>query len=315
MNAIVKYLIGCNSGYTIGYVTSIDGYRTESGEYDIALMTEQFLMEEEKHPSQNKILHHKIQLCSGSDVGSSSYETIYKFQSMDAFTSRLSKVDCVSPRSVRGRNATKFLGIYSPIRHELSLPFSLLYCDILKESGKVLFIDLEENSALNHLMRRESRKSLLDSIYELELNPDNFDLEPYLECRDGIYYIGPVNHPTDLAGIRAHQWMRFHEMLRSEGFDYIVELFGEIPEGFENFLEEMTEMTILGKSGRYYEAVQSRFVEFIRDECEELKVEEVMLPMSIGSLSENEYQLEEMAQGNLGIYVRKMMARRAHYGA
>ena len=305
-SALVRYLVGSLKGVRISYDTSLEAFRQEEGEYRIALMTEDFIQEMELNSRGTLIIHHVIQLCSARDHGYKEYEVLYKFQSMDEFLRRLGKVGW--PEEIKNKQGkeTRFVGIYSPIRHELTLPFALLYCKLLSENKRVLMMDLEENSLMRHLLGREFDANVLDCIYEMGDMNDPSVFGDYLESYEGFQILSPVDNPTDLAGIHSEQWMQLCDLAASQNFEYVVELFGELPQGFENFLDRMDRFVILGKPGDYYQASEARFVNFLRDEKPDLRVEEVMLPMTVKSMAEGSYRMDEMMRGSLGLFMKQL---------
>ena len=91
------------------------------------------------------------------------------------------------------------------------------------------------------------------------------------------------------------------------GYDTIVILYGRAIPGFAEMMEGCEEMIVLGKPGDYYRKSQSRFLEYLHTNGIRVQVEEVMLPMSAGNLVDGTYVIEELIQGNLGLFVRKWM--------
>ena len=76
---------------------------------------------------------------------------------------------------------------------------------------------------------------------------------------------------------------------------------------------------MLGKPGDYYQKSQTKFVEYAQAHYQNAEIHEVMLPMSAGNLVDGTYAIEELIQGNLGMFVRRMirqgvMAKDLSYG-
>ena len=69
----------------------------------------------------------------------------------------------------------------------------------------------------------------------------------------------------------------------------------------------MDKLFVLGKPGDYFRKSQELFLDYIERSNTEIELENVLLPMSAGKLSDGAYQLEELLQGNLGVFVRKLL--------
>lgn len=305
--ALVRYLMSSRKGLRVAYNTTLESFRKERGDFRIALMTDEFLREDEASYGPDLRIHEKIELCSGTECPEGDYETLYKFQSMDEFTKRLFRKEWEKDEDEPGRHTVpaRLIGVYSPIRHELTLPFSLLYARMLGERKRVLFVDLQANSTLRPLIGRDPESTVLDAVFELTQDPDGFELGRHLEPYEGFSILPPVLHPTDLCGIETGQWMDLLTRLQGAGYEYVVLLFGEIPQGFPSFLERMDKMLLLGKPGPYFRPAQDSFRNFLLEERPDLEIEDVNLPMSAGNVSGEGLAMEEMMQGKLGAFLRR----------
>ena len=67
------------------------------------------------------------------------------------------------------------------------------------------------------------------------------------------------------------------------------------------------ELVVLGKPGDYYQKSQKSFLEYAGRVYENVPIRTVSLPMSAGNLVDGTYAMEELIQGNLGIFVRKLL--------
>ena len=305
--ALMRFLIGSRKDLRIVCDTSVESFLREKGRFSIALMTEEYLKADENEGSGERIIEHRIQLCGYEEIGYKEYESIYKFQDMDLFLDRLCQIDWEVPAGKRkdATSETKFTGIYSPMKHELMLPFSILYSRLLADREKVMFLDLEENSILSRLTGRNPRSNLLDCIYDIETSPAGFNLSSYTDVYEGISYIGPVLNPSDLASVTEKQWIELFDKIREADFGKVVILFGDIPQGFDTMLILMDAMIILGKPGEYYKEPEKRFMEFIKKQCDRIEIREVMLPMSAAAVSDDRFAMKDMIHGNLGLFMRK----------
>ena len=76
---------------------------------------------------------------------------------------------------------------------------------------------------------------------------------------------------------------------------------------FSKFIDSFNKLYVLVKSGDYFKRAQEQFFDYLERLETNVDIEEVILPMSAGNLSDGEYHIEELLQGNLGMFVKKMM--------
>ncbi|MFN2939004.1 hypothetical protein ACKX2D_08140 [Lachnospiraceae bacterium YH-ros2226] len=305
VNALVRYLLGCGQKFFISYLTDPSAYEKEEGAFEIGLMTEEYIRIYENDQVKKLHIRHVIQLCGSAEIGYRTYDSLYKFQSMTAFLDKLSNMEwkTLSPGS-RYAGKTRIMGIYSPMRHELELPFALTYARYMSEKGKTIFLDIEENSIMNQLVGREAECNLVDAIYEMEQQGENFRIEVCLESYHGFSYLAPVSNPSELAHIGEKQWLALIHHIQESGFMNIIMLFGTLPQGFLSMLKEMDAIYLLGKAGSYYQTGTLQFAVSVKKMNPTISIQEVLLPLNAGNLSESNYCMEELMDGNLGLFVR-----------
>ena len=101
--------------------------------------------------------------------------------------------------------------------------------------------------------------------------------------------------------------MAFFQQLMASDYDTVVLLFGRTIRGFQEIISGCQELIVLGKPGDYYRMSQGKFVEYAENHYTGVQVHEVLLPMSAGNLVDGTYAVEELIQGNLGMFVRRMI--------
>ncbi|MDD6667269.1 MAG: hypothetical protein PUE58_04765 [Lachnospiraceae bacterium] len=304
VDALVRYLLGSGQRFYVSYLTEQAAYEKEEGAFDIGLMTEEYIRLYENDREKKLHIRHVIQLCSTMEIGYRTYDSLYKFQSMNTFLDKLSSMEWKNlPPQSRYAGKTRIMGVYSPMRHELELPFALTYARFLAEKGKTIFLDIEENSILNQLVGREPECNLVDAIYEIEQQKDNFRIEVCLETYHGFSYLAPVSNPSELAHIREKQWLELIHQIQKSSFTNVVMLFGTLPQGFLSMLKEMNAIYLLGKAGSYYQTGTLQFAASVKKMNPEISIQEVLLPLNAGNMSKG-YCMEELMDGNLGVFVR-----------
>jgi hypothetical protein len=123
----------------------------------------------------------------------------------------------------------------------------------------------------------------------------------------GFEYILPFSNPNEISEIDSDTWSKFLELLSRADYDYIVVLFGRTINGFNSHIRNLEKLYVLGKPGDYFRKSQEAFLNYIDRIGSDLELEDVILPMSAGNLSDGSYQLEELLQGNLGLFVKKLI--------
>ena len=151
------------------------------------------------------------------------------------------------------------------------------------------------------LIGRNCERNLMDLLYLINTNEGtNVDLSEYVRSFMGFDYIEPFLNPNEISEIDENTW----DML----FDSVVViLFGRAINGFSKSIERLHKLIVLGRPGDYFRKGQEIFLDYLDRIRLEVPVENIILPMSAGNLSDGTYQLEELLQGNLGVFVKKLM--------
>ena len=134
-----------------------------------------------------------------------------------------------------------------------------------------------------------------------------------------VLYLRFLYTAEEMADVEKETWITFMHRLMMSDYDTIVILFGRTIRGFQDIVSGCQEFIVLGKPGDYYQKSQTKFVEYAQTHYHNAEIHEVMLPMSAGNLVDGTYAIEELIQGNLGMFVRRMirqgvMAKDLSYG-
>jgi hypothetical protein len=148
----------------------------------------------------------------------------------------------------------------------------------------------------------------MDMLYMMAQPEEiRLNITDYVTSFMGIDYIPPFHNPEEFNDVDSETWQKFFTFIASLGYDHIVILFGRTMQGFTDMLTCCDELIVLNKPGDYYRMSQNRFLQYL-EECHiATAVASVLLPMSAGNLVDGTYVLEELIQGNLGVFVRKQM--------
>lgn len=288
--------------------TTPEGFFSDETDFDVAIMTEEF--EEISGFRPKGMIGHKYFLTEDSANVTDGF--IYKFQAVDKILDEITELKEVTKSGISKKNSnekSKLIGVYSPVNHELQLPFSMALGQAYRTGGKVLFVDLEEISIMPNLIGRNCERNLMDLLYLLNTNAEDMEdsLSEYVRSFMGFDYIEPFWNPNEISEIDEDTWDRFFEMLVKTDYDVVVVLFGRAINGFARYIERLNRLFVLGRPGDYFKKGQENFLDYLDRIKANISVENVILPMSAGNLSDGTYQLEELLQGNLGVFVRKLM--------
>ena len=123
----------------------------------------------------------------------------------------------------------------------------------------------------------------------------------------GIDYILPFSDPEEMGKILPEQWQRLFAAALGAGYDTVVVLFGRVCQGFLELGGLCQEFLVLSKLGDYYQKSLHSFMAQARGLIGGRSLQLMQLPMSAAGLTEGTYRLEELIQGNLGLYVRRQV--------
>ena len=262
-------------------------------------------------------------LLTSRDQDANGYDSIYKFQSMDTFIDEIEKR--LMPESAYNNSYytdSKIISISSPIYHELRLPFAMATAKILSESGRTLFVDLEENSVLSELIGKNEKGDIIDLIYRLSSSVGSYDdyedsdeltdlFDDMTEFYEGFYYLAPANDAISLYSISDDDWRLFIEALKRSPYDNVIILSDHMNSGVLDCLSESRELLLVSKKGDFYQKSDRKYQEFLKERDVTCPVKEVPLSLSAGSLSDGTYELAQLLEGKLGNLARKAVSDEA----
>ena len=308
VQAFTTYLMEHIPDIMIFSFTSEEAFLQSEQKYAVGILSKDFLSVLEF--SGKEMVEEKLYLCE-EDIAPE-YEhlpMVYKYQSMEIVEEMMRRMlqrDISDWWGKRKETKTRLIGIYSPICHELSMPFGLSLCQVLRESGRVLFLDIEENSIMTMMTGQDGGRNLMDLLYFV-LQQESFSLGEFVQSFMGVDYISPFANPEELNDISREAWEALMQYLLEAGYDMVVILFGRTVQGFHDMVSMCQELVVLGKPGDYYQKSQKSFLEYAGRVYENVPIRTVSLPMSAGNLVDGTYAMEELIQGNLGIFVRKLL--------
>lgn len=308
LNALVRYLIGAGGQYEVCGYTEVKDFLNEENDFTVALLGDEFITALETNPVKKKQFTSILHLTGMATTEDENYEVIYKFQKMSHFIEKLHQSFSTKKthREFQNSNYSQRIEvIYSPMHHELTLPFSLSMAKLSGENAQTLFIDMEGVSTLPQMLEREIKRDLGDYLYHIIGNSgDGKNMTDFLGFYENFYYLAPMKGLTALASVSVDQWMCLLENLSYTDFEQIIILMDQMVQGADALLQAADNILLLGKPGSYYENSMKVFTAEMEKEGLIRKCRQFLLPMSV-SQQPGEYQIRAMLNGNLGGFVRK----------
>ncbi len=308
VGALVRFLMGIGKGFLVTSYTSVDFFAEEEGAYDVSLLGDGFTDVVLRDPAMRLRMGEILHLTDGTKE--SEFEQLYKFQSMDTFVDRISQHSNGKGLVAEAENEKqRMISIYSPMHHELTLPYGLTISRILADHGRTLFVDLEQLSILPVLIEKNQSRDLLDLLYMLESGAARADcIKDFLGFYEGFYFLPPMNGLSGVSSVNARQWEGFVRLLRRTDFENVIMVFDSILPGMDSFLGRSDDILLLTKNGDFYEKSMGIFVGYLEKAGLLQNIRKVVLPMSAGNLVDGTYRMNQLMMGNLGSFVRREFA-------
>lgn len=284
--------------------TTPEGFFSCENDFDVCVLTKEFEEISGFRPKGSS--GHKYFIC---ETDTSEDDCIYRYQSIDKIFDSIRELREIGQRAgtKKSNEKSKFTGVYSPVCHELQLPFSMALCQSLGTEGRVLFLDLEEISIIRTLVGKASERNIMDLLFEISTSPQSIELSRYTKSFMSFDYIEPFLNPNEIGEIDEDTWLELFELLAKSDYSQIVVLFGRAVNGFSRLLGFMNQTYVLSRPGDYFRKSQEAFMDYLNRIDMVIDAKCVSLPMSASNLSDGTYQLEELLQGNLGMYVNKIL--------
>lgn len=244
---------------------------------------------------------------------------VYKYQSSDSLIAEVMNYYAESgpllhPALLEESDfRLKILGIYSPINRVGKTTFALTLGEILAESRKVLYLNLEDYNGFETILGETYRSDISDLIYFSRQKEGNllFKLNSVIRSLDRLDYIPPAFLPCDLREVHYEEWIRFIREIGCCGeYDVLILDIG-------NHIEEVFQ--ILRQCQKIYMPVleddfsRAKLFQFEKNlnalDYQEIwgKIHRLHLPQWENEGSGGEL-IARLVNGSMGDYVRRMLA-------
>ena len=310
VEALTAYLMHTLKGFSITTYTDTDAFAYEEETYRISLMGEDFLELLPETKEEKERFGVILYLCAKvGDDRFGEYPAIFKFQQMQTFVRTVfSYAQMNAADETAGTQAAKrWIGVHSPIRHELQLPFAIAYARKLTEQGSVLFLDMETNSIMEELIDCGESKSLIDALYISE-ETGGAEIRGLTDYYEGISYLAPMRNFGEAAQVENEQWIRLFQAVDRTDYDMVVVLFDDGLQCVRELMEHLSELILLYKPGDYYHKSRHKVMRYIDTMEDAPTVRDINLAMSGSNLTDGTYRFEQLLQGNLGRFVATTFA-------
>ena len=135
-------------------------------------------------------------------------------------------------------NGTKsrLIGVYSPIKRSLKTSFALCLGQILSNTQRVLYIDIEDYHGFNVIFHQNYMADISDLLFYIQQSKKNFPckLASVVQRLGALDYVPPAISPEDIKQVNGEAWMLFLNEVLSCNYDYVIL---DIGEGIKNMKE------------------------------------------------------------------------------
>lgn len=240
--------------------------------------------------------------------------SVFRYQPMDVILHEMWVLTGArgreAPSSVVTSGNLEVIGVYSPMRHEMQMPFSVVLAEALSEKRRVVYVSFMAHSGFCELFGLSGGYDLGDIFIRLRnrgLSQETFRRSVYE--MEGIYCILPFGNPEDLRQISVLDCKGLLDFLEEQtDFETAVLDFGVGIEGFGEILGYCDIVYCLTKSGFYYDCQLRDFTDYLNCQStgqigDHLHV--IALPFSGKQIHGGGDVLRQLLWSEFGDYVRK----------
>ncbi|MCI8390692.1 MAG: hypothetical protein HFI35_08445 [Roseburia sp.] len=216
-------------------------------------------------------------------------------------------------KTVRGTTGIEVIGVYSPMRHEMQMPFSVVLADRLAEKEKVLYINLIAGSGFMELFCLDCSYDLGDLVLCLRNGRTGTGAFRKSVCEmSHLYYIPPFANPENLHDFSVNDYTGLLDYLEQQtDFEAVVFDFGDGLDQFAGMLARCTSIYCPMKEGFFFECQMAHFAAYLEKESGEVAKEQlnrVVLPYSARRIHGGSDVLGQLLWSEFGDYVRNYLA-------
>lgn len=213
--------------YTFTKTDGLLNYSTKQ-KVDVLLISEPALKECEKEICQKNIGEIFVLNEDGDIAEYDGYKAIYKYQNTDNILREVMCYYAESSKSIKPAGVKtegyEMIAVYSPVRRSLKTSFAMTIGQILSQSKRVLYINLEDYAGFNQMMKVAYMTDMSDLMYYISQGKPNFiwKLASMVQSIGGLDYIPPAMSTLDIRKITKQQWMDFFKELEKCEYDVVL---------------------------------------------------------------------------------------------
>ncbi|MBE5851539.1 MAG: hypothetical protein E7299_01070 [Lachnospiraceae bacterium] len=276
---------------------------------ELLLITEKMFETEWVKDTGSKI----ILLTEKRMTAKESVTCICKYQAADslyrAVMQAYSEGEKVAPIHMENEKQVKIIGIYSPIHRALQTTLALTMGQVLAEKKKVLYINFECFSGLEHLMGRRFSGNLTDLLYYYKCDKEKilYKLEGMIQELSGLHIIPPAVSYEDYETFQGMEWISVLELIgKVGGYDVLLLDLSEQVRGLFQILERCDRIYTIIKDERMAKAKLAQYELLLkRDNYEDIIAKTAKYELPIFKCLPTE--LERLNRCELALYAKKML--------
>lgn len=217
----------------------------------------------------------------------------------------LEVADIVLPR-IRGQGATRFIGLYSPVRRCRQTTFALTLSQMLAAKHRTLYLNFEHYMGISELAAEVGARDLADLLYFLMAEKDKFRLrlQTIVRHRGNLDYVPPMKSGQNLLSVSPRDWSRLLERIDELGeYDYVVMDLSESMQGLFDILRFCTRIFTLTKQDRIAQGKLAEYEQLLTDCAYEDVLQKTCrcVPPQVHRVPE---ELEQYTRGEMADFVR-----------
>ena len=237
---------------------------------------------------------------------------ICRYQSMEVILHEVQVMTLTGAGSRRMENVgtgMEVIGVYSPICHEMQMPFSMVLAQKLSTEKKVLYVNLMEHSGMLELLGVPGECDLGEVI--LALRRQRLTAETLgrgIHETEWMHYVEPFDNPEDLGEMTAGDLQELISFLEKQmSYEILLLDFGQGLRDFLSFLGLCTSIYCPMKSGFYYDCRMEHFRRYLeREPAADIadRMQVIRLPFSAGKIRAGMDVYRQFLWSEFGDYVR-----------
>lgn len=303
-----------------GFEAAKDGIR----QYRIPVLylAEEVVMEEEVTAGYNGAGNAGYCVAEQNAYQQTEEKSILKYQSAENILHEIYRA-CEREEEVfqtnhRKRESIEWIGVCSPVQHEMQMPFAVTLASLLSEQKKVLYLNLMECAGFLELFQLEGERNLGDLFAKIRQN--RLSAEGFWQMvsqNETLFYIPPVINPENLYQLRKEEYLKLMDFIEQEtDFEAVILDIGSAIEGVFDILAYCNEVYVLMKNGPYPECRKNQFEQAVRYSGHDALLEKmqlVYLPYSSAQVVPAMGLLDQFKWSELGDMARKYLFGAAAY--